>query len=127
MANKINFTKTALDALPLPDAGKRTDHWDTKVQGLLVRVTVLNITRMANGPIALLFGGMLVARTLMPTGIFDWIGTHFLILTRGSGKRFLLGLIVLVAPLCAILPNATTVILLAPVIIRVARRWKWIS
>ncbi len=82
---------------------------------------VLNITRMANGPIALLFGGMLVARTLMPTGIFDWIGTHFLILTRGSGKRFLLGLIVLVAPLCAILPNATTVILLAPVIIRVAQ------
>jgi len=41
-------------------------------------------------------------------------------LTRGSGKRFLLGLIVLIAPVCAFLPNATVVILLAPVIIRVA-------
>lgn len=81
---------------------------------------VIAITRMSNGPIALLFGGMVVARTLRPTGIFDWVGTRFLIFTRGSGKRFVLGLIVLVAPLCAILPNATTVILLAPIIIRVA-------
>jgi Na+/H+ antiporter NhaD/arsenite permease-like protein len=41
--------------------------------------------------------------------------------TRGSGKRFLLLLIALVAPLCALLPNATTVVLLAPVIVRVAK------
>ena len=39
----------------------------------------------------------------------------------GSGRRFLLLLVALVAPVCAFLPNATTVILLAPVIIRVAR------
>jgi Na+/H+ antiporter NhaD/arsenite permease-like protein len=63
---------------------------------------------------------MVVARTLVPTGIFDYIGTHFLILTKGSGKRYLFGLIILVAPVCAVLPNATTVILLAPIIIRVA-------
>ncbi|HEY3599335.1 MAG TPA: SLC13 family permease, partial [Paraburkholderia sp.] len=37
----------------------------------------------------------------------------------GSGKRFLLILFALVAPTCAVLPNATTVILLAPIIIRV--------
>jgi integrase len=39
MASKINFTKGALDALPIPETGKRADHWDAKVQGLLVRVT----------------------------------------------------------------------------------------
>ncbi len=48
------------------------------------------------------------------------LGTYYLRATKGSGKRFLLGLIILVAPLCAVLPNATTVILLAPIIIRVA-------
>jgi Na+/H+ antiporter NhaD/arsenite permease-like protein len=63
---------------------------------------------------------MVVARTLVPTGIFDLIGSRFLKATNGSGKRFLLGLIVLVAPVCAFLPNATVVILLAPIIIRVA-------
>lgn len=91
------------------------------VAGVFDRQAMLNIFETADGSIALLFGGMVVARTLRPTGIFDWAGTRFLILTRGSGKRFLLGLLLLIAPLCAILPNATTVILLAPIIIRVAR------
>jgi Na+/H+ antiporter NhaD/arsenite permease-like protein len=76
--------------------------------------------RTAGGPLALLFGGMVVARTLASTGIFDRVGAIYLRTTRGSGRRFLLLLIVLVAPLCAFLPNATTVILVAPVIVRVA-------
>ena len=63
---------------------------------------------------------MVVARTLAPTGIFEFLGTVYLRATRGSGRRFLLGLLILVAPLCAVLPNATAVILLAPIIIRVA-------
>ena len=88
--------------------------------GIFSQQDILDITRTASGPIALLFGGMVVAMTLAPTGIFDYVGTRYLIATRGSGKRFLLGLVVLVAPLCAVLPNATTVILLAPIIIRVA-------
>lgn len=91
------------------------------VAGVFDRQAMLNIFETSEGSIALLFGGMVVARTLRPTGIFDWASTRFLILTRGSGKRFLLGLLLLVAPLCAILPNATTVILLAPIIIRVAQ------
>ena len=66
-------------------------------------------------------GGMIVARTLGSTGLFDRIGAIYLRATRGSGKRFLLLLFVLVAPLCALLPNATTVVLLAPIIIRVAQ------
>jgi Na+/H+ antiporter NhaD/arsenite permease-like protein len=89
--------------------------------GVFTRQEFLNAAQTAGGSIALLFGGMVVARTLVPTGIFELVGSRFLRATGGSGKRFLLGLIVLVAPLCAFLPNATTVILLAPIIIRVAR------
>lgn len=88
--------------------------------GIFSQQDILDITRMSSGPIALLFGGMVVAMTLAPTGIFDYVGTRYLLATRGSGKRFLLGLVLLVAPLCAVLPNATTVILLAPIVIRVA-------
>lgn len=82
---------------------------------------LLATARTAAGPISLLFGGMVVARILATTGLFDLIGDYYLRATRGSGKRFLLLLLVIVAPLCALLPNATTVILLAPIIIRVAR------
>jgi Na+/H+ antiporter NhaD/arsenite permease-like protein len=81
---------------------------------------IIAAMKTAGGPLALLFGGMVVARTLASTGIFDRIGAIYLRATRGSGKRFLLLLIALVAPLCAFLPNATTVILLAPIIIRVS-------
>jgi len=90
------------------------------VFGILSQRDVLNVVNSAGGVLSLLFGGMVVARTLTPTGIFENVGARFLILTRGSGKRFLLGLFFLVAPVCAFLPNATVVILLAPVIIAVA-------
>ena len=92
--------------------------------GVFTKQEFLNATQTAAGPIALLFGGMVVARTLVPTGIFDMVGTRFLRATGGSGKRFLIGLVFLVAPLCAFLPNATTVILLAPIIIRVSEALK---
>jgi len=90
------------------------------VFGILSQRDVLNVVNSGGGVLSLLFGGMVVARTLTPTGIFEHVGARFLILTRGSGKRFLLGLLLLIAPVCAFLPNATVVILLAPVIIRVA-------
>jgi Na+/H+ antiporter NhaD/arsenite permease-like protein len=90
------------------------------VFGILSQKDVINVVNSGGGVLALLFGGMVVARTLTPTGIFEQVGARFLMFTRGSGKRFLLGLILLVAPVCAFLPNATVVILLAPVIIRVA-------
>jgi Na+/H+ antiporter NhaD/arsenite permease-like protein len=74
----------------------------------------------SGGTLALLFGGMVVARTLTGTGLFERIGKVLYQATGGSGRRFLLLLIAVVAPACAVLPNATTVILLAPIIIRVA-------
>ena len=90
------------------------------VFGILTLDDILNIVRTSGSTMALLFGGMIVARTLRPSGIFDRIGSKFLQVTRGSGKRFLLGLVILVTVPCMFLPNATTVMLLAPVIIRVA-------
>lgn len=75
----------------------------------------------AGGPLALLFGGMVVARMLAMTGLFERLGALFLRATGGSGKRFLILLVAFVAPVCALLPNATTVILLAPLIVSVAR------
>lgn len=90
------------------------------VSGILTQEDIQNSLKTSEGMIALLFGGMVVARTLAPTGIFDKVSTLFLRATKGSGKRFLLLLIALIAPICAFLPNATTVILVAPIIIRVA-------
>lgn len=89
--------------------------------GILREPDLIEATRTASGPLALLFGGMVVAHTLGSTGLFDRVEAMCLRATRGSGRRFLLVLILLVAPVCALLPNATTVVLLAPVIVRVSR------
>ncbi|MBK8640310.1 MAG: anion permease [Chromatiaceae bacterium] len=92
--------------------------------GILDRNDLMETVRVANGPIALLFGGMVVARVLSKTGLFERLGAILLRATGGSGKRFLLLLVALVAPICALLPNATTVILVAPVILGVCRALK---
>jgi Na+/H+ antiporter NhaD/arsenite permease-like protein len=88
--------------------------------GILDEQDLLSATSTSAGPISLLFGGMVVARILSTTGLFDRLGDLYLSATGGSGRRYLLLLIAIVAPLCAFLPNATTVILLAPIVIRVA-------
>ena len=92
--------------------------------GLLDGEDLMAAAVTAGGPLALLFGGMVVARVLARTGVFEWVGRRFLRATGGSGRRYLLLLVALVAPICAFLPNATTVILVAPVIIAVARALK---
>lgn len=92
--------------------------------GVFDRNDMLETVRVASGPIALLFGGMVVARVLAKTGLFERLGALLLRATGGSGRRFLLLLVALVAPLCALLPNATTVILVAPVILGVCRALK---
>jgi Na+/H+ antiporter NhaD/arsenite permease-like protein len=94
------------------------------VSGILGKSDVGAALDTASGPLALLFGGMVVARMLAMTGLFDRLGAQILRATRGSGRRYLILLVALVAPVCALLPNATTVILLAPVIVGVARALK---
>ena len=91
------------------------------VFGILDGNDLIPIVDTAGGPLSLLFGGMVVARVISKTGIFEWIGDAFLNATGGSGKRFLLLTVALLLPLNAFLPNATVVILVAPIIIRVCQ------
>jgi len=70
----------------------------------------------SHGTLALFFGVMVLVRAFEPTKIFDYIATQMVILARGQGKRLLLGIVALTAPICAVLPNATTVMLLAPLL-----------
>ena len=39
MATSINFTKAAIEALPLPSPGKRNTYLDSKISGLQLRIT----------------------------------------------------------------------------------------
>ncbi len=84
---------------------------------------LMPIVSTTGSPLALLFGGMVVARMIGTTVIFDWLGDGFRFrrATGGNGKRLLLLIVALVAPVCAVLPNATAVILVAPVIIGVCK------
>lgn len=66
--------------------------------------------------IALFFGVMVLVRAFEPTKIFDYLATQIVILAKGQGKRLLLGIVAITTPICAFLPNATTVMLLAPLI-----------
>lgn len=94
------------------------------VFGVLDGSDLISIVQTAGGPLALLFGGMVVARVIGKTGIFEWLGDVFLRATGGSGKRFLLLIVAMLVPVCAFLPNATAVILVAPIIIGVCRALK---
>jgi len=66
--------------------------------------------------LALFFGVMVLVRAFEPTKIFDYLGTQIVLLAKGSGKRLLLAIVAITTPICAMLPNATTVMLLAPLL-----------
>ncbi|HEX5673775.1 MAG TPA: SLC13 family permease, partial [Azonexus sp.] len=91
------------------------------VTGILDESDFLKVQGTAGGVVALLFGGMVVARVLETSGVFATLGVPFLRLTQGSGRRFLLLIVPTVAVICAFLPNAATVVLIAPLIIRAAQ------
>jgi len=92
--------------------------------GIVSQETAVSSINVGFDTIALFFGGMVVARALIPTGIFDYLGARVLRLVRGDGRLLLLSIIVMTAPICAILPNATVVILFAPLLVRVCRKMK---
>ncbi|WP_017298119.1 SLC13 family permease [Nodosilinea nodulosa] len=66
--------------------------------------------------LSLFFGVMVMVRAFEPTKIFEYLATQMVIMARGEGKRLLLGIVAITTPICAMLPNATTVMLLAPLI-----------
>jgi Na+/H+ antiporter NhaD/arsenite permease-like protein len=70
----------------------------------------------SHGTLALFFGVMVLVRVLQPTKIFEYLGTQVVIWARGRGDRLLLGIVAITTPICAVLPNATTVMLIAPII-----------
>lgn len=71
--------------------------------------------------LALFFGVMVLVRAFEPTKIFDYLATQMVLLAKGSGKLLVLGIIGITTPICAVLPNATTVMLLAPLIPPIAQ------
>ncbi|PLZ90480.1 SLC13 family permease [Fischerella thermalis] len=70
----------------------------------------------SHGTLGLFFGVMVLVRAFEPTKIFEYLATQIVLLAKGEGKRLLLGIVVITTPICAVLPNATTVMLLAPLI-----------
>jgi Na+/H+ antiporter NhaD/arsenite permease-like protein len=70
----------------------------------------------SHATLALFLGVMIMVRALQPTGVFDYLATQMVILAKGQGKRLLLGIVAITTPICAVLPNATTVMLLAPLL-----------
>lgn len=75
----------------------------------------------SHGTLSLFFGVMVLVRAFQPTKVFDYLAARILLLVKGEGKRLLLGIIGITIPICAFLPNATTVMLLAPLIPPIAK------
>lgn len=70
----------------------------------------------SHSTLGLFFGVMVLVRAFEPTKIFEYLATQIVLLAKGEGKRLLLGIVAMTTPICAVLPNATTVMLLAPLI-----------
>nr|WP_245817641.1 ArsB/NhaD family transporter [Hydrococcus rivularis] len=71
--------------------------------------------------LALFFGVMVLVRAFEPTKIFEYLAMQMVLIAKGSGKLLLLGIVAITTPICAVLPNATTVMLLAPLIPPIAQ------
>ncbi len=74
----------------------------------------------AYSTLALLLGAMIVVRTLQPTGFFRGLARLLLIVAGHRGRSLLIGVMLITAALSAILPNASVVLLLGPVLIPLA-------
>src|SRR5512146_2820228 len=72
--------------------------------------------------IFLLAGMMVIAAALARTGFFEWLAIHSVRLSRGEPVRLLLILSLVTAVLSAFLDNVTTVVLMTPITLSVARR-----
>ncbi|MFM2430578.1 MAG: hypothetical protein RLZZ511_1791 [Cyanobacteriota bacterium] len=70
----------------------------------------------SHATLALFLGVMIMVRAFQPTKVFEYLATQMVILAKGQGKRLLLGIVAVTTPICAVLPNATTVMLLAPLL-----------
>jgi Na+/H+ antiporter NhaD/arsenite permease-like protein len=72
--------------------------------------------------IFLLAGMMVIASTLARTGFFEWLAVRSVRFSRGDPFRLLITLAAVTALLSAVLDNVTTVVLMTPITLSVARR-----
>jgi len=70
----------------------------------------------SHGTLGLFFGVMVLVRAFEKTNIFEYLGTQIVIFSRGKGKRLLLAIVGITGVVCSVIPNATTVMLLAPLL-----------
>jgi len=66
--------------------------------------------------ICLLFGVMVMVRAFEPTKVFNYLAAKMVVISKGKGSRLLLAIVGGTSLVCSVLPNATTVMLLAPMI-----------
>jgi Na+/H+ antiporter NhaD/arsenite permease-like protein len=89
---------------------------------LLVMLNILTLEQAigyiakSHATLALFFGVMVMVRAFQPTKVFEYLATQMVVWAKGKGSRLLLGIVGITTPICAVLPNATTVMLLAPLI-----------
>ena len=86
------------------------------VANVMTMPEALGYIGKSHGTLGLFFGVMVMVRAFQPTKVFEYLATQMVILAKGRGDRLLLGIVAITTPICAVLPNATTVMLLAPLI-----------
>jgi Na+/H+ antiporter NhaD/arsenite permease-like protein len=74
----------------------------------------------AHSTLALFFGVMVMVRVLQPTGVFAWLASRMVMAAQGRGDRLLLAVVLFTSLICAVLPNATTVMLVGPTLVALA-------
>jgi Na+/H+ antiporter NhaD/arsenite permease-like protein len=86
------------------------------VFNIMTLAQAIDYIGQSHGTLSLFFGVMVMVRAFTPTKVFDYLAAQIVIFAKGKGSRLLLGIIGIVTPICAFLPNATTVMLIAPLI-----------
>ena len=108
-----------------------TERWDRTLVALIGAMLVVALgvidqqeafAAVDLNVIFLLAGMMVIASILARTGFFEWLAIRSVVLSGGHPIRLLLILATVTAVLSAFLDNVTTVVLMTPVILSVARR-----
>ncbi len=83
---------------------------------ILTMQEAINCIARSHGTLALFLGVMILVRSFQPTQIFEYLGTQIVFFAKGKGRRLLLAIVGITTIICSVLPNATTVMLLAPLL-----------
>lgn len=70
----------------------------------------------SHATLGLFFGVMVMVRAFEPTKVFEYLSSQMIRLSQGKGKLILMGITIVTGLCSSLLPNATTVLLLAPLL-----------